>query len=243
MSYSIQVLNGFHQLDTVYVYTINTHGTDPTTHSFAKINPSTLAVEGYKDLASTGDISFGQGFIKDVASGYYYAYGQKQVNTPLSWPQYVARFPISNPNAAWTYWNGSSWVSSVASASPIATSGSFSNNVYKLGAKYVSISTEFSLDCDMGTNIYASVSSSPTGPFSTPTSIYQIEDRSSGHTPFFYGANLHPEYINGNNEILMTYDIHHYGSCITTCVSGRQPTDGYLPRAVRVPMSMIDPSL
>ena len=67
--------------------------------------------------------------------------------------------------------------------------------------KYVLVSTEFSIGCDGGTHIYVATSDSITGPFTANKALYTITDNDLGHTPFFYGPSIHPEYINSKNEI------------------------------------------
>ncbi len=95
-----------------------------------------------------------------------------------------------------------------------------------------------SLGCDNGRKIYASVSDSPTGPFSDKKVIYSITDTLNGHYPFFYGPLSHPEYINEKNELLIIYSINGYGDCIPACVDGKSNPEFYRVQALRVPLKI-----
>ena len=113
----------------------------------------------------------------------------------------------------------------------------------KIKNRYVLFSTEFSLTCDAGKDIYVSCSTSPSGPFTQRKIIYTIDDSKQGHRPFFYGPLAHPEYINSKNELLMDYSINGYAPCIPACVDGKYDPDNYRPRAIRIPLKLIDATL
>ena len=122
----------------------------------------------------------------------------------------------------------------------IATGASNGSYVAKVRNKYVLVSTEFSVSCDAGTRIYAATSDSVTGPFTDNKVLYTIPDNVLGHTPFFYGPAVHPEYINSRNELLITYDINGYSNCEPNCIDNGFNPDYYRPRGLRVPLSLID---
>jgi hypothetical protein len=103
--------------------------------------------------------------------------------------------------------------------------------------------SEFSVACDQGRAIYMATSPEPTGPFSPLKKVHEIEDRYQNHTPFFYMAVAHPEFINQAHEILVTYSINGYEPCVPACVTNRAIPDHYRPRAIRVPLSLVDPHL
>ena len=105
------------------------------------------------------------------------------------------------------------------------------------------ISTEFSIGCDQGKNIYVSTSDNSFGPFENKHSVWKVDDVLDGHYPFFYLANAHPEFYNGKNELLITYCINGYGTCVNTCISGRMNPDVYRPKAIRVAYHLLDPDL
>lgn len=104
--------------------------------------------------------------------------------------------------------------------------------------KYVLLTTEFSLGCDSGSEIYSYVSHTPYGPFENKKTVWRVDDTLEGHLPFFYSAIAHPEF-NENNELLITYCINKYGDCVETCINNRFNPDYYRPKAIRVPFSFI----
>lgn len=203
---------------------------------WAKIRTTDMKVVQYSYLQNFNGIYFGCGFSKET-DGYIYAFGNKQ--TFILSNVYVARFPANNPNAKWTFWNGTGWDTDITKIKRVSEGASTSVSVVKYQGKYICISTEFSVTCDAGTHIYTATSNSPTGPFTTRKSIYQIPDRLQGHTPFFYAPNGHPEFVNTASELLLTYDINGYGTCVNTCVGGKMDPDVYRPKAIRVPFSII----
>jgi hypothetical protein len=231
--------------DTVYVYNMplkkkGAGWANDSNAVWAKIRSSDMQVVAYSMLPYFKNINFGQGFSKE-SDGYVYAFGSRQ--TFIYSNVYVARFPVSDPNAPWQFWTKNGWNGDVTLAAPIAEGASNGVAVAKVKNKYLCFSTEFSVGCDQGTEIYVSVSDFVNGPFTERKVIYTIPDKLEGHYPFFYGVNIHPEFDNGNGELLITYDINGYGDCVNTCKNGWADPDTYRPRAVRIPYSLIDPGL
>ena len=87
--------------------------------------------------------------------------------------------------------------------------------------------------------MYAAVADEFTGPFTGKKLLYAIDDRLEGHSPFFYAAIAHPEYINDRDELLITYAINGYGTCVPDCVSGRMDPDLYRLKGIRVPCKLL----
>lgn len=235
-------MTGFQQGDTVYILCLNLHKTGPgqydlknTGDTWAKIDVPTLRVVTYSPLQDFAGIGFGQGFIKDGA--YIYTYGIKANKI------YIARFPENKPNMRWSFWDGENWVNDVTKSASIAAAPGFSVYFTRVKDKYIYLSTEFSLACDNGKDIYAAVSTKPQGPFSVKKVIYTIDDNKQGHRPFFYGPLAHPEYINSKDELLINYSINGYAPCVPGCVDGKYDPDNYRPRGIRVPLHLIDPEL
>lgn len=236
--------------DTVYVYLGNLVKTGKGAWDWGSAGhdlwgkiklPELDKVVEYSPLPDFGDITFGMGFVKDTTDGFVYAYGSK-LDSFGSAMVYAARFPVSDPNAAWAYWDGKNWNDDVNKADPIDHVGS---GVYvtKIKNKYVLISCELSVACDQGKEIYSATSDSPTGPFSPLKTIYTINDTLQGHYPFFYTVIPHPEYINDKDELLITYCINGYNPCIETFENGRGNPDHYRPKGIRVPLKLIDEAL
>ena len=240
--------NGF-QLsgnDTLYLYSqpLKKKGsgslgfTNDSIPIWCKVHTTDMQVVQYHYLQDFNGIDFGAGLVPED-DGYVYAFGTKI--TFIYANIYVARFPKTNPDAPWTFWTGSIWDTDVTKIKRVSEGASNSVSVVKYQGKYICISTEFSVTCDAGTHIYTAFANGPTGPFSTRKIIYQIPDRLQGHSPFWYAGNGHPEFDNAAHELLITYDINGFGSCVNTCTAGRMDPDIYRPKAIRVPAGIIFP--
>lgn len=196
----------------------------------------------YQSLPALDSINFGIGMIKNA--NYVYVYGYK--NAGLGANVYVARFDTT-ATASWTFWTGSGWSSSASSAAVIGQAASAGADVAMIDGKYVMVSTAFNTNtgsCDSVTSIFANFSTSLTGPFSSLKVIYNIPDRKSGYTPYFYTPVIHPQAtVSGSNEFLFTYCVNGYAPCLVDCNSNQLDPNVYRPRGVRVPYSVVDPSL
>ena len=241
-------MSGYQNGDTVYVYCsniMNSSGglgfTSGGNDFLGKMTFPGLTVAGFDSLQSFNGITFGLGFDTDEPGNYIYTWGIK--GGFITSNIVVARFPKNNPLAHWSFWNGSAWDTAVSHIATIATGASNGAFVARVRNKYVLISTEFSVSCDAGTHIYTATSDSITGPFTPQKTLYTIPDNVLGHSPFFYAPSLHPEYINAQNEILVTYDINGYSNCLPACINNGYDPDYYRPRGLRVPLSLIDSSI
>ncbi len=239
---------GYQHGDTVYVYNsniVNSSGglgfASGGNDILGKLLMPGLQVVGFDSLGNFGGATFGVGFDADEPGDYIYTWGVK--GAFITSNIVVARFPKNNPQAHWSFWNGHAWDTTVANMANITTGASNGVYVAKVRNKYVALSTEFAVSCDAGTRIYAATSDSITGPFTDRKVLYTIPDNVLGHTPFFYGPAIHPEYINSNNELLITYDINCYTNCEPSCINNGFNPDYYRPRGLRVPLSLIDSSI
>jgi hypothetical protein len=250
-TYFIWPGDGIQLGDTVYVFCHNMKNTGKGVMGFARGGPDAWAkisfpemkVVAYTTLQDFGNINFGHSFIKDDSNGYVYAYGMGQAKNSLGNNLYIARFPASDPGAAWTFWTGTAWDKDVKKIKPVGDVPAFSLQVSRVKHKYLVLSADFSLACDQGRNIYAAVSDRPEGPFTARKIIYTIADTVNGHYPFFYLPAAHPEYINQKDELLVTYCINGYSPCVANCVNNRFNPEYYRPQAIRVPLKLIDPDL
>ena len=190
----------------------------------------------YLPLPAFKGISFAQGFVKE--GPHIYAFGQKQRG--LGCDVYVARFKKVKPTVEWEFWAGKNWDANVDNAAAIAQGRSSSVYLCKVKGKFLLTTSAFSVGCDQGKEIFMATSSKPTGPFTPFKKIYTIEDTYRGHYPFFYFAVAHPEFINAQNELLVTYSINNYEPCVPACIDGRAIPDHYRPKAIRVPLSLLD---
>jgi hypothetical protein len=237
-------VNGFQRGDTVYIYlaalkktgTGGMWGFGAAEHDYwAKLKFPEMVVSEYIGLPAFKGINFGTGFVTQT-DGYTYAFGGKQ--SGLGSEVYVARF--RDPEKGWSFWDGKSWSEQVETAIAVAKGASTSVHVCKVKNRYLLTTSQFSVACDQGNTIYMGISEKPTGPFSPLKSIYTIEDKYEGHTPFFYLPAAHPEFINSKNELLITYSINGYNPCVPDCKDGRAIPDHYRPRAIRLPLTALD---
>lgn len=205
----------------------------------AKMKISTMQVVGYSNLGARNKISFNNGIVKD--GNYQYIYGIK--NNGFGNDLIIARVPANNFYATWEYYNGSSWNTDITKASKIHAEFTSSFYIFKLKNKYVMLTTQFSVGCDQGKEIYSYTSDNPQGPFTNKKTIWKVDDTLNGHYPFFYIAAAHPEYDNGKDEMLVTYSINGYGDCVNTCINNRMDPNVYRPKAIRVPFKIFDTSL
>lgn len=242
--------NGVQIKDTVYIYCSELKREGEGTFGFAatgndqwaKMKFPEMKVVSYGALPEFNGINFGAGFVKDKNSQYVYAYGQKLIPMAGESEVYVARFPQDDPGPPWEFWTGNGWSNNVIDAAVIGK-GAVSPNVSKVDDKYVLLSTELSVACDQGKEIYVSVSKYPTGPFSEKKLLYTIDDTLQGHYPFFYSVAAHPQFLNKNGktkDLLVTYCINGYFPCLESCPNGRANPDYYRPRGIRVSLNWID---
>jgi hypothetical protein len=236
---------GYQQGDTVFVYAnniVNASGglgfASGGSDFLVRLRMPGLEVVGYDSLRWFDGASFGLGFDSDEPGDYVYTWGIR--SGYIESRVVVARMLRRNPGAPWSFWNGSGWDTTVANMADIATGASNGTYVARVGRKYVLVSTEFSVACDQGTRIYIATSDRITGPFTRRRVLYTIPDRVNGHSPFFYGPAIHPEYVNDQNEVLVTYDINGYHPCEPDCVNGEYDPDRYRPRGIRVPLALIE---
>lgn len=236
---------GYQRNDTVYVYCPNLAQLTPGDFGFgsggndmmAEIRYPDMAVLGYQQLQNFNGINFGITFL-NRGDGYMYVYGNK--STFITSNLYLARFPINNVAAPWTFWDGKGFNPDVTKAVSVGTGMSNGVSINYVNGKYIIVSTEFSVSCNEGHRIYLSTSDSPTGPFTQNKPIYSIPDTAQGDYPFFYAAIIHPEYTNSKGEVLITYAINGYPSCLPAYNADyRSNPDWYRLRGVRIPWSVI----
>lgn len=243
-------VSGIQLDDTVYVYYSGVEhasgglGFAPTGKDvLAKLKFPEMEITGYDELQDFNNINFGVGFVEDKESGYVYIFGHQFLPELKQNDMYVARSPFSNLSSAWEFWDGEDWGKAVTHAVPVKEDAGFTPMMTRVKDKYLLISSEYSVGCDQGKEIYAATSDQPTGPFSEARTIHTIDDTLQGHYPFFYVPVAHPQFVNDEEEILITYNINGYGDCVEGCVENKMDPNHYRPRGVRVPLELIDPEL
>ncbi|MFZ1750456.1 MAG: hypothetical protein WAU01_09700 [Saprospiraceae bacterium] len=235
---------GYQRGDTCFVFLgrIKSTGT-PGTFGFeevdsqyvAKIKIPEMTKLSYTNLGSKKKISFTNGIVN--SDGYYYVYGIR--DNGFGRDLLVARYREDNPYTDWEYKGSTNWTKEIDGAVKIHSQFTSSFHMIKVAGKYVLITTELSVGCNQGKEIYSFISDRPEGPFVKKTTIWKVDDTKQGHFPIFYLAYAHPEYENGKNELLITYCINGYGACIASCQNNRLDPDIYRPRAIRVPYTLI----
>lgn len=233
--------------DTVYVFQAMLHNTGEggmwgfeaiDSLYIAKMHLPSMEVIDYIYLGTRANISFNNSIIND--GDYHLVYGIR--DNGFGNDLFVARFSNDNPQTKWEYFNGKDWSENIQDAEKIFAEFTSSFYVFKWKNKYVLVTTEFSVDCDQGKEIYTYTSDTPYGPFENKKTVWTVDDTVNGHFPFFYMAMAHPEYDNGKNELLITYSINGYGQCFDMCIDGRMDPNHYRPKAIRVPYTLIDES-
>ena len=235
-------VNGFQEGNTVYIYLTKLKpggglGFETIGHAWARLRFPELSIEGYDPLPDFKGIDFGCGFVKDNDGVHTHAFGSKLVG--LDSMVYVARFKTADPGRDWSYWDGNGWVDEVAKAAVIGHGAAPSLHVCKVRSNYVLTSSELSVRCDQGKEIYMSTSERATGPFSQRQRVFTVDDTVEGHHPFFYLPVAHPEFSDARGDLLVTYSINGYEPCLKNCINGRMNPDYYRPKAIRVPLEMI----
>lgn len=231
--------HGYQHGDTLYVYGANIEMKGTGALDFGsggrdmmmKLKLPEVKVVDYDTLPEMGGIAFGMGTWKSK-DGYVYTWGNKQ--TFIKSNVYVARFRADAPSTAWAFWDGKGWNKEVAKAAVIGEAPSTAMYITRVRNKFLMVTTEFSIDCDGGKEIYAAISDKPFGPFTVNKRIWTINDTVQGHYPFFYTPAIHPQFLNSSNELLITYCINGYGKCVPFCVDGRANPDYYRPQGIRV---------
>ncbi len=240
---------GIQLKDSVYIYCASLKNQGTGAFGFAEAGNDFMASfhvnnagdKHYQSLPDFKGISFGVAFIKDETSKWVYVYGQKYTAPKIQCDLYVARFAANQPLKNWAYWNGHAWESNVDEAVSIATQNGVSGTfqVSKVNSKYLLLSSALSINCDSGTEIFSATADKVVGPFTQKKLLYKIDDQLQGHTPFFYAAIAHPEYINDKGELLITYAINGYGTCLPDCNNNRMNPDLYRLRGIRVPIKLL----
>lgn len=167
-----------------------------------------------------------------VENGYTYIYGRKEMDTVYHIPYpHVARVPVGNILAPWEFCTGSSWSADPDATVRMSTAAvSQEYGVFKLNDRFVMISQEIWFS----KKIYPYTSNTPIGPWTRGVLLYE--------TPILfpntitYNAFPHPQF-NSEGKLLVSYNTNGNFADIFKNV------EVYRPRFIRVPFSMIDPTL
>ncbi len=244
--------HGYAEQDTAFVFWQEYMGANYTLlgNYISKIyTPGMVDASAIKDLIKLplpDGLTYGTSILIDSVGGYRYIYGSKQdwiVHRPL-----VARLSINKDiTEPWEFYTGSGWSSSANDGAALLTGSkghvSPSYSVIKIQGKYYMISQDNGfLTCGLGRDIYAWRSDTPYGPFTDKTLLYTIEDKYRGSYYITYNATAHPQFTT-NNELLISYNVNDICPAQCGASGGRRNADGYRPKFIRVPFSVIDPAL
>jgi hypothetical protein len=189
-------------------------------------------------MSGQAAINYSAGMVK-AADGYVYVFGTQATGFGYTLNVHVARFPVTNPQS-WTFWNGSSWVNTpVTGDGARITDGLGTADVAYVNGKYVMVVMDQGFNCDNTRNIYTATSNSPTGPFTARTQVYTIKEYLYGNYARYYTPAIHPESVNGRNELLVTYCLNFSACGVQDCVDGYLDPYFYRVKGVRIPYTKI----
>lgn len=229
--------------DKVYVQCGEGNGLNATGQSLYRLTQSTgtqwTAERTLPNaLNSQTTINYSTGMVKP-GDGYVYAYGSEAVFFGYGSYIHVARFPESNP-MQWEYYNGSTWTSTPTpgESSKLADARG-SNSVAYMNGKYILMTMDQGFNCDPDRNIYIATATSPTGPFTPQVLVYTIKEYFKEQYTRYYTPVIHPEFVNGRNELLLTYSVNFSACGLDGCEGSYLDPYYYRLKGIRVPYSKI----
>ncbi|RYE18807.1 MAG: hypothetical protein EOP51_21185 [Sphingobacteriales bacterium] len=184
------------------------------------------------------DVGYSTGMVKG-GDGYVYSFGSKGLNFGYATDVFVARFTESDP-LTWTFWNGSVWAAKPTSNPSARIASALGNvTVNYVNGKYVLMSMDQGFNCETKRDIFIATANRPTGPFTTAKYIYTIQEYFAGKYARYYTPSIHPESVNGRNELLLTYSLGFSGCGVESCQDGFLDPYYYRVKGIRVPYSTI----
>jgi hypothetical protein len=190
------------------------------------------------NMSGQVNINYAAGMVK-AGDGYVYAYGPQTTGFGYTCNVHVARFPETNPQQ-WTFWNGNNWVSTpVTGNTARIADGLGTIAVAYANGKYVLMTMDQGFNCDSSRNIYMATATSPSGPFTARTLVYTIKEYVYGNYARYYTPAIHPESVNGRDELLVTYCLNFSACGVQDCVNGYLDPYFYRVKGIRVPYSKI----
>ncbi|MBK7762701.1 MAG: hypothetical protein IPI46_04925 [Bacteroidetes bacterium] len=233
-------LHAYQYNDTVYVFAKKQGGISLNTRTYI-VKYRFPDFQYLKvDSMSLNQTMYGYTSYVDTGKGFCYVYGIYRPDTLADNALYVARFPMNDIHSKWQYYAHNDWVDVASAAQIIAYVPGENFSVRKIKSRYVLLTQAYGKACNKGTEIYAQSGANPWGDFLNYHLIHTIGDSLGVVTPVCYGVTLHPQYLNSDNEVLITYSINGYGTCIPTCTSGYDNPDYYRIRTLRVGLKKID---
>lgn len=234
-------LHAYQYVDTVFIFAKKSGGLLNTRTYVAKFHFPDLNFIKVDSFAMNNTI-YGYSVFVDKSVGFGYVYGLYQPSILSENGMYLARFPLNSLHDNWQYYSNTTetWVDPPSSSSPIAQVPGENFSMQKVGKKYVLLTQSSGKSCNHGNEIYAQTSAYPYGNFLNYHLVHTLEPELGGDSPAAYGISLHPQYINANNEILVTTAINGFLPCAATCVAGFDNPDYFRIRTLRIPLKKID---
>ncbi|MEZ5014365.1 MAG: DUF5005 domain-containing protein [Chitinophagales bacterium] len=196
--------------DVLYIYMLYFIRTGPGGWDFAYVRSDLVAfsLPDITEISRTPvfldhDILWGADILED--GGYIYVYGSEEAT--LTKYAHVCRYPAGDITGTPEFWDGTTWTSTMPPHNVgrlVRTSGlnvdvSSQFAVIYYGGKYRLITQEGFL----GPKIYSWEADAPQGPWKMRKTIYETPETGGAH--FTYNAWVHPQFIQPNGAILLSY--------------------------------------
>ena len=156
-------------------------------------------------LPTDATTQWGNAVMQD--GGYDYVYGlDDDTSANVYYGMKIGRVPLGDSlnAAAWTYWDGTQWVSGESNAE-VETLPTVFTGVIALAndTGYMAVSIPGGVLDD--TTVDLSFSCSPVGPWTSPQAVYTIPQITQYHDEFAYMPTFHPELSGG--DLVVSYNI------------------------------------
>ena len=211
-------------------------------------------------LSTSVAVNYSCGMVK-AADGYVYVFGSRGLGFGSAIQIFVARYSQSNPFTAWTFWNGTTW----GTAQPATDAECNKAKVFEgqgasaavgyVNGKYVLITLDIGFWATTSRFVRGTVADSPISGFADSKKIYAINEYIYGSQARYYTPNVHPQFANENDELLITYSLNYSAddkTDITVNSAGKKIVNGvsvvkgayidpyfYRVKGVRVPYSVL----
>ena len=201
------------QNDTLFVYfgLFHTTGTGGFDFKYKRTDRVAFSLPGLNEISRTTvwnhpNIMYGTTVYEDT--DYTYIFGTEW-STPLKYA-HVERVPAGNLHAAPEFWNGGAWVTET----PLGSAG----RLVKSDGSSVDVSAQFAIfyfqgkyrlltqESFLGAQIFSYESNSPVGPWTHRKKVYTTPE--TGGNIWTYNAWVHPEFVNADGYMLMSYNIN-----------------------------------
>ena len=211
-------------------------------------------------LSTSVVINYAYGMVK-ASDGYVYVFGGRGLGFGTAIQIFVARFSQDSPFTGWTFWDGSTWgtaqpaTDAECSKAKVFEGTGASAAVGYVNGKYVLITLDIGFWSTTSRFIRGAVADSPVSGFSESKKIYAINEYIYGSQARYYTPNVHPQFTNENDELLITYSLNYSAddkTDITVNAAGKKIVNGvsvvkgayidpyfYRVKGVRVPYSVL----